>query len=265
MDSVILLCDAGNTSLKLAFASSADFSDPYRLPSSMAMSADSLGLMLIQLVRAAGYETGSIHACAACSVLPGFEEVFRQAVCRYLGCPVFFAPQDLPVPLLNQYRNPAEAGADRLVAAFAARRRFSQACGIVLADFGSIATFDCIKRNAWLGGLLFPGPAAAMAAMHQAAPGLPENVGDWFTDAGACEPQKDTRSAMREGVFHGYAALAEGLCARLAESLPEPVLKIATGGFAGRLPFRKRIFDEVLPDLVLEGLAGLYYEKTHGE
>lgn len=264
MDAEILLCDAGNTSLKLAFANRSGILDIYRLPAALAMSADSLGLMLRQLVSSAGLEMGSIKACVVCSVLPGLEGTFRGAGSRYFKCPVFFAPQDLQIPLLNRYSNPAEAGVDRLVAAYAARRHFLKAKSIVLADFGTIATFDCIKNNEWLGGLLFPGPVAAMAAMNQAAPALPKNFMSSFLDGGACEPQKDTRSAMREGIFHGFTALAEGLCLHLSESLPKPVLKIATGGFAMALAARKQIFDEVLPNLVLDGLAALYYEKTHG-
>ena len=128
-----------------------------------------------------------------------------------------------------------------------------------MADFGSVATFDCVKNDQWLGGLLFPGPAAALEAMHLAAPRLPNPAPDF--DSALPLVGRSTRQAMLGGVLHGYAALASGLCEQMAKSLPGPVKIVATGGFSGFLTRIVPNFDAVLPNLVLEGLAALYYEK----
>lgn len=266
MDAEILLCDAGNSALKLAFADKEGIGAAYCLPLGQAMGADSLGLALFQLLLASGRAPWELKACVACSVLPGFSAMLKGACRRFLACEALLASEDLPIPLNNRYHNPAEAGVDRLVAAFAARRAFPEAMGIVLADFGSVATFDCIENDDWLGGLLFPGLAAALEAISHAAPALPKIgmtvIGEALA-ANDCVPCRDTRSAMRAGVLHGYAALAQGLCGRLAKTLPEPVKLVATGG-ASRAFANLGLFDAIMPDLVLEGLAALYYESLSG-
>lgn len=263
-DAEILLLDAGNSFLKLAFANCSGISGIMTLPSSIAGSADCLGITLLQLMCAKGVDPQKLRACVACSVVPRISKILRGALESYICCPLLMAPDDLAVPLENMYDKPQEAGIDRLVAAWGARTRYRRAKAIVLADFGSVATFDCIDGTKWLGGLLFPGPLAALSGMLNIAPALPHIRLDSkaATEMPDCAPRKDTRSAMRSGILHGFGALAEGLCKKLAENLPKPRVILATGGFAEEISHLTTIFDGIIPNLVLEGLASLYYEKT---
>ena len=253
------MCDAGNSSVKLALASPEKLGRIYALPGKRGLTADLLALLIRQILSLENVEAGQLLACLVCSVVPGMRESLRCAFRDSLFCNILFVPEDLEIPLLNSYRNPEEAGADRLAAAYGARRMFPQARGLVLADFGSIATFDSVMDNEWQGGLLFPGPDAAMEAMNRAAPALPR-IEAAFEGIDFLKG-RTTREAMRGGVLHGYAALAEGLCGRLAKELPAPVKIVATGGFAGALKPFVPCFDEVVPNLGLEGLRALYYDK----
>lgn len=263
-DAEILLLDAGNSFLKLAFANCHGICDIMRFPTSMAGSADSLGLLLLQVMQAKGILKNKLQACVACSVIPRISAMLYQAFERYFHFPLLLVPQKLPVPLKNLYTVPQEAGIDRIVAAWGARVRYREAKTIILADFGSVTTFDCIDGDKWLGGLLFPGPFAALSGMLNIAPALPrieldiENPGE----LAECAPCKNTRSAMRSGILHGFATLADGLCRKLAENLSEPPVILATGGFARDICSLATSMDAILPNLVLEGLASLYYEKT---
>ncbi len=56
--------------------------------------------------------------------------------------------------------------------------------------------------------------------------------------------------------------MTEGLCARLAKTLPDPVGIVATGGFAESLARVTQCFTMVRPDLLLEGLRLLYKEQA---
>ena len=260
MQAELLLFDVGNTSIKVGMADKSHVLAAYTLPSGTAQTGDSFGLWLLSLLAHADVEAGGLSACVVSSVLPGMDPVLREAVARFVCCPLLRVPEDLPVPLENRYERPAEVGADRLVAAYAARRHFPQAASLVVADFGTALTLDCVSGQAYLGGLIFPGPATALAALSAHAAKLPPvNL-----DVRALEPTpgRDTVTSIQHGLFFGYVAISEGLCSRLARQLPAPATTVATGGFAADIAKAGPVFDAVLPELLLDGLRRLYYEAT---
>ena len=164
MQPELLLFDIGNTCIKVGLADSRGVTTSYNLRTDPAQTSDSLGLTLLELLRHAGAEP-RFTACVASSVVPGFDPLLREAVQRYLGCPLWMVPQDMPIPLQNHYERPQEVGADRLVGAYEARRLHPGPESLIVVDFGTAVTFDCISGNAYLGGLIFPGPRTAISAL----------------------------------------------------------------------------------------------------
>lgn len=254
----ILLFDIGNTSIKVGLASREAVLTSYSLRTDAGQTADSLGLNLLTLLGHAGLPVGAIQACVASSVVPGIEPLLQEACRRFLGCTVLFAPHDIPVPLVNEYERPHEVGADRLVGAYAARRLFPQAPALIAIDFGTAVTFDCITGNRYMGGLIFPGPLTALAALASNAARLPRvNL-----NVQSSEPVvgKNTSTSIQHGLIFGFASMVEGLTARLRRQMPEPAVVVATGGFAADMARVSACFDHVLPTLLLDGLRRLYYE-----
>ena len=190
-----ILIDVGNTTMKIAFAAASGMQSCF-LETDCRQSADSLGLSLMRLLDGSGLARESVSACAVCSVVPAMDVLLEQAVAQHVGCPLYFAPRDLPVPLENRYKNPALLGADRLVAAWAARELYPESPALVILDFGTVVSCDCVQGNVFLGGLLFPGLKAALAAMAQNAAKLPdvslESAGD--ASSGASLLGRDTES-----------------------------------------------------------------------
>lgn len=259
MQAELLLCDIGNTSIKVGMADEKRVLTSYALPVNKEETSDSIGMALLALLRHAGIDPACLKACVLSSVVPSLDPILREAISRYLGHPVFFAPKDLPVPLENRYSRPDEVGADRLVGAYAARRRYPDAPGLVIVDFGTAATFDCVSGQAYMGGLIFPGPATCARALANGTAKLP-NVN---LDIRACDPTpgRDTATSIQHGLVFGFVCVTEGLCARLKRQLPGPVKILATGGFAAAISRISPIFDAVLPTLLLDGLRRLYYEE----
>ncbi|MBD5607380.1 MAG: type III pantothenate kinase [Desulfovibrio sp.] len=262
MDADILVCDIGNTSIKISFAHSRGILASFALPSKNGETGDSLGLRLLDIARFAKIEPGKIKACVAASVVPSKNGILRDAVRRYLGCPCLFAPVDLPIPLRNEYDRPFEAGADRLVGAWAARKIFPDAESLIVIDFGTAVTFDCVAGRSYKGGLIFPGLESATRAMSESAAKLPEIDLDMAT--GTLEIDRDTATSMRCGLLFGYAALAEGLISLLEKKLPSPPKIVLTGGRAKTINDILNIKRDVVPNLILDGLRFLYYEKESG-
>ena len=259
MQPELLLFDIGNTCIKVGLADSRGVMTSYNLRTDPAQTSDSLGLTLLELLRHAGAEP-RFTACVASSVVPGFDPLLREAVQRYLGCPLWMVPQDMPIPLQNHYERPQEVGADRLVGAYEARRLHPGPESLIVVDFGTAVTFDCISGNAYLGGLIFPGPRTAISALARETAQLPRVNLD--VDALEPAPGRSTSVSIQHGLVFGFACMVEGLTQRLKKGLPGDCLVLATGGFAPSIArISPDVFDAVLPSLLLEGLRRLYYER----
>lgn len=259
MQPELLLFDIGNTSIKVGLANERHVLTSYTLPANAGHTSDSLGLTLLSLLRHADTDMAKLKACVASSVVPGFDPLLREAVARYLDRPLYCAPDDLPIPLENRYERPSEVGADRLVGAFAARRLCPDAASLLVVDFGTAVTFDCVSGQAYLGALIFPGPATALAALSREAAKLPRVNLDIRAQEPA--PGRDTTTSIQHGLVFGFVCMVEGLTQRLKRQMPGPIKVLATGGFAASIARVSPVFDHVLPALLLDGLRRLYYEE----
>ncbi len=260
MQAELLLFDIGNTSVKVGLADASRVRASYALPTDTEQTADSLGISLLTLLSHAGVSPGGIRHCVISSVVPPLNAAVRACVTRYVGCPVAFVPADIPVPLENRYSRPAEVGADRLVGAYAARRLRPEPPSFIVVDFGTAVTFDCVEGDAYLGGLIFPGPRTALAALSRQTAQLPRVD----LDVDAAEPviARGTVTSIQHGLYFGFAGVVESLCARLARQLPGDTAIYATGGFARDMARAVTVFTEVFPSLLLEGLRRLHCERT---
>lgn len=249
-----LLFDVGNTTLKIGVAGEQGIRAAYSLPSTGAETADSLGLKLLEICKHADLALSGLEACLACSVVPSFDPLLAKACQRYLGLPLLFAPRDLPIPLENRYQRPQEVGADRLATAFAGRALFAQKT-LIVVDFGTATTFDCVQDNAYLGGLICPGLLSSASALSTRTAKLPQVSLE--LDSPELSVGRSTSHSLNQGLIFGFAAMAEGLLQRLKKTLQSPdeeFFVVGTGGLAQVVAQASDCFDAVKPDLLLEGL-----------
>jgi type III pantothenate kinase len=152
--------------------------------------------------------------------------------------------RDFPSLVRNRTRTPESVGADRLAQASAAWARSRRAC--VVVGMGTAITIDVVNgRGDFLGGLIAPGLRMMARALHDGTALLPE-----------IQPIR-TRTALgrdtMEALECGLSTAAEGLIRR---ALREHEGKVyGTGGDA---PLFQDLFDLLVPDLALEGVALSY-------
>lgn len=247
-----VLLEIGNTNIKIGICTADKLLFSYALPTDTGITSDLLGLRLIEVLKHCQVEIKELGLCLACSVVPSINPLARKACERFLGKPIFFMVEDIAIPLENHYQNPNEVGADRLVASYAARMLYSDAKSLVSVDFGTATTFDCITENAYLGGLICPGllsSAQNLAVRTAKLPQISLELDEKDPLVGV-----STGTSLNHGFLFGFAAMSEGLIARLRLTLQPKLEVVATGGFSITLAKVTDCFDYVRPDLLLEGL-----------
>ncbi len=255
----LLLFDIGNTNIKIGIADVQAVHRSFALPSGLDHTGDSLGLLITQVLAQAEM-AGAPEAVLVSSVVPRLDPLLRRACSDYLGREALFAPQDLPVPLRINYHRPEEIGADRLVGAYAARRLFPEHKSIICVDYGTATTIEYIEGDTYAGGLICPGvfsSANALATRTAKLPGVSLEI-----EADKPLPVTSTSMCINHGFVFGFAAMTEGLCARIAADVEGPVFVLGTGGFAASIAKVSKCFDAVRPDLILDGLRLLYQQKA---
>ena len=154
---------------------------------------------------------------------------------------------------------PEEAGADRLVNAYAAHLRYGGPA--IVVDFGTATTFDVVDADgSYAGGAIAPGINLSLDALVTAAAKLPRIAIE--APATTSVVGTTTVAQMHIGIYWGYVAMIEGLVARMKREIGRPVKVIATGGLAVLFEQRTAVFDVVEADLTLRGLAMLW-ARTH--
>ena len=256
----VLLIDVGNTNIDFGLALDASGKiESLSLPTEALGTSDALGLRAAEICRHAGLKPHDIRAWLVSSVVPHLDMPLAAAAKRFCGCEALFAGLELKLGLENRYERPQEVGADRLVTAFAATRTFD-APGFLVIDFGTATTFDCVIGNAYLGGLICPGVLSSAAALSTRTAKLPQ------ADPRLATPEiavgRSTAQSLNQGLVHGFAAMAEGLAARLTPTLPQGSMTVATGGLAQTLAAFCPAFDAVAPGLLLDGLRTAWLERS---
>jgi type III pantothenate kinase len=155
--------------------------------------------------------------------------------------------------------HPEEVGADRIVNAVAGYDRFATA--LIIVDFGTAITFDCVSAAGdYIGGAIAPGVAISLDALAARTAKLPRVD---LSKAPSSIIGKNTTDAIRSGILYGYGGMVDGLVRHLKESFEDATPKvIATGGMADLIIPYSSTIETYDPMLTLEGLRILYERNS---
>ena len=246
-----LLIDVGNTNIKIGLARGDVLRQSFVLPTNYQETRDTFGLKIVDLCNYLQLSARDFQVWMVSSVVPQLNQLIRQAGESYSGCPVRFVPEDVPLPLVNHYTLPEEVGADRLVTAFAARELFSTP-GLMVVDFGTATTVECVQDRGYLGGLICPGVLSSLQALGGKTAKLPRISLE--LESSDIRIGVSTVQSLTQGFVFGFASMIEGVCRQLRKNLEGEVTVVATGGFAGKIQPVCPCIQEVREDLLLKGL-----------
>jgi type III pantothenate kinase len=204
-----------------------------------------------------GHRLDELQAVALASVVPPLTGIFERFVRTRIGLePLIVDAASLADVLRIEIDRPAEAGADRLCNALAARTEFGGPA--IVVDLGTSTNFDVLSaEGAYIGGAIAPGLGLSLEALVGYASKLPRIELRRPPHAiGA-----NTIHAMQSGTVLGYIGLVSGLLTALRGELAERspagsrVTVIATGGYTHE-PWLREVpgIDAIEPDLTLRGI-----------
>ncbi|HVS53265.1 MAG TPA: type III pantothenate kinase [Opitutaceae bacterium] len=214
-------------------------------------SSDEFGVFFAAVLRENGLDPRAVKRVAICSVVPPALYPVRAACVKYFSCEPFVLQAGVKTGLKVRYRNPHEVGADRIAGAIGATLR-RPAANVIVVDCGTATTFDVITAAGdYLGGAILPGIGISVDTLAGRTAKLPSvEIARPTVALG-----RSTIESIQAGVYHGHVGAIRQLVGELTREAfagARPHV-IGTGGFA-RLLEAEKLFDEIVPELVLLGL-----------
>lgn len=157
-------------------------------------------------------------------------------------------------PFAIEVDEPRKAGADRLLNAVAANVVRPAGRVAIIVDSGTATTVDLVAANgAFRGGSILPGFELSAKSLHHYTARLPyipieELAGESHEPLG-----RNTREALRSGLFWGQLGAVRELVARLKTEGEEPLVLLCGGGAGLLAPHLTEA--TWYPHLALQGLV----------
>jgi type III pantothenate kinase len=274
---VLVAIDVGNTQTVIgAFSVSAEPPSTDRAPGELVglahrwristvreRTADEYALVLAELLGLAGLRVPGVararqpdgeeivvEGIVVSSSVPAITGAIREMAARWFDVPLVVIGPGTRTGMPVRYDNPREVGPDRIVDAVAALDLFGAPA--IVVDCGTATTFDVVTAGGdYLGGVILPGMGVSAETLASRTARLPSvEIARPDTVLG-----RSTVESIQSGLYHGHTGAIRHLVAELSREAfgGEHPHVLGTGGFA-RMLESERLFDEIVPELVLLGL-----------
>jgi len=253
---MILTIDIGNSNIVLGGVRDDEIVFEARLRTEATKTSDQYCVDLKILLDVYRVSPEEIEGSIISSVVPQVLNSFQTAVKKLTGKTSMVVGPGLKTGLDIRLENPAQTGADLVVADVAALREHKPP--LIVIDMGTATTMSVLDESgAHIGGCIIPGVRISMDALTDRTALLPGLQLD--------QPKRaigrNTIDAMRSGIMMGTASMLDGMVERMEQELGSKTTVVITGGIAKFIvPLCKTpmIYEK---DLLIKGLAILYREN----
>lgn len=247
---LILVIDVGNTNTVLGIYEGEELLKDWRISTDKNKTSDEYGMLIDRLFSYNGYKLTEVESVIIASVVPPLMYSLQAMSIKYCNKEALVIGPGIKTGMNIIYDNPKEVGADRIVNAVSAYKKYGGP--VIIVDFGTATTFCAVSSNGdYLGGVISPGIKISSEALFLRAAKLPK--------VELAKPEKvicrNTVSSMQSGIIYGYVGLVDYLIDRMKKELNlENAKVIATGGLSSLIAEESKNIDKVDKLLTLEGL-----------
>ena len=251
---MLLAIDTGNTNTLFAIHDGKDWVVEWRIATNATRTADEYAVWFHQLMDMQGLKLSDLDACVISTVVPQSLFNMRNLARRHLNVePIVIGDEGVKIGVGVRVDNPKEVGADRLVTALGAIKKYKG--NLIIIDSGTATTFDVVSEDKHFeGGIIAPGINLSVKALHEAAAQLPRIA--------IVKPNKvvgkNTVEAMQSGIFWGYIGLIDGLVRKIIEEDGRKFTVIGTGGVASLFQGASETIEHYDSNLTIDGLLEIW-------
>ena len=249
--------DIGNSNIVIGGIEGKEIVFEARLRTDATKTSDEYCIDLKMILEVYNVNAEQIEGMIIASVVPQVLNSMKTALKKLTGKNSLVVGPGLKTGLNIKIENPAQTGADLVVGSVAALREHKPP--LIVVDMGTATTMIVLDQNgALIGGSIHPGVKISMDALTERTALLPGLQLD--------QPKRaigrNTIDCMRSGIMLGTACMLDGMVERMEEELGQKTTVIVTGGIAKFIvPMCKTpvVYDK---DLLLKGLAALYWDNV---
>lgn len=217
--------DIGNTQVNVGVHDGNRWVANWRHETDHQRTEDEIAGLLFPLAQLAGIAFAGCREVVVGSVVPPADVNWQRFATKYLHHEARFLRGGDQVGLKVDYDPARAVGADRIANALGALARFEPP--VVIVDFGTATTFDCVDaKGTYTGGAIMPGLLVSLESLVGRTAKLPAVA----IQAPERTVGKNTVESLQAGVVLGYAEAIDGLARRIQSELGEPCTVVATGG-----------------------------------
>lgn len=249
---MLLVIDVGNTNIVFGVYKNKELIHDWRISSEKQKTSDEYGLLFYQILGHKNIKPYDIEDVIISSVVPNLMHTLPNMIVRYFNREPIVVESGIKTGMNIRYDNPKEVGADRIVNAVAATKKYGGP--LIIIDIGTAITFCVVnEKNDYLGGLILPGIGISAEALFTRTSKLPKIE--------IVKPDKvigrNTVTSMQSGLYFGFSAMIDGIIESILEEMQCPrenINIVATGGFSSLLLGDSKY--EIIVDryLTLDGL-----------
>ncbi len=250
---MLLAIDVGNTQTVFGLWTGSEWSPVFRFSTPNLGTEDEVFARLLAL-QSPAFQLKDITSVAIASVNPLVDNDLNRLATECLKVPIVNLSSKKKGVMEVLYEPADAVGADRIANALGALAFLTPP--LVIVDFGTATTFDCIDANgSYLGGAILPGPDTLMEALTSKTAKLPS--------VPLVTPKKaigqTTKESLQSGLVIGYAGSITHILASILKELPDATC-ICTGGLAPTIQPLVPQIGPYYPNLTLDGIR-LWVEK----
>ncbi len=253
----MILIDIGNTNIVFAISSNNLIKKIIRINTNQNKNKLKTLINNIIIDISAAKRLDNSKVAIISSVVPSLNSILTKILKKNSIKGFIIKTKDI-MPFLKIKYNLKEIGADRLANSIAITK--NKITNSIVIDFGTATTFEVIKKNIFLGGVIFPGINLSKKTLIKEA-SLLTNTEIMKTNKIVA---KNTKQSIKSGFYWGYLLAINGLIKKISKENKFKPKIILTGGLANKFKNDIKPKPVVRPNLTLEGLkiiGSIYYVK----